>query len=299
MLDRLAQPGTVAVITGQQAGLFTGPAYTIYKALHTIRLASWLSENGLPAVPVFWLATEDHDFEEADHAWVFNAAHSPAKVRTRITASGQPVGPLALPSPPVNELKAALEGLPFRDEVVEIVAECYRPGATMGAAFGALLRRLLRPFDILQVDPMLPSFRALAAPALRAYIEAAPELSARVLERGARVGPPLDTTHRSTWRRTRLSPSSSRRGSGLLCAGTARHLPRMGGNSARGNWPIAPNRCPPMPFCGPSCRIPCSRPWPTSAALRKLRIWPSRKRCTGPLLGRMPVAVPRARFHPA
>ncbi len=184
LLDRLAQPGTVAVITGQQAGLFTGPAYTIYKALHTIRLASWLSENGVPAVPVFWLATEDHDFDEADHAWVFNADHSPAKVGARITASGQPVGPLALPSPPVDQLKAAMEGLPFRDEVVEIVAECYQPGATMGAAFGALLRRLLRPFDILQADPMLPSFRALAAPLLRAYIEAAPELSARVLERG-------------------------------------------------------------------------------------------------------------------
>src|SRR5215472_1720997 len=79
-LDRLAQPGTVAVMTGQQVGLFSGPAYTIYKALHAIRLAEWLSANGLPAVPVFWLATEDHDFAEVNHAWVFGPDHRPIKL---------------------------------------------------------------------------------------------------------------------------------------------------------------------------------------------------------------------------
>src|SRR5438067_1076811 len=56
-LQRLAQPGTLAVATGQQVGLFSGPAYTIYKALHAARLADWLTSNGIPAVPMFWLAT--------------------------------------------------------------------------------------------------------------------------------------------------------------------------------------------------------------------------------------------------
>src|SRR5674476_1254692 len=55
-LQRLAQPGTVAVVTGQQVGLFSGPCYTIYKVLHAVKLAAELSANGLPAVPVFWLA---------------------------------------------------------------------------------------------------------------------------------------------------------------------------------------------------------------------------------------------------
>jgi bacillithiol synthase len=183
-LERLGQPGSVAVVTGQQVGLFSGPAYTIYKALHAAKLAQWLTANGLPAAPVFWLATEDHDFAEVNHVWVFNDGHRPARVETARSAAAQPVGGVTLPAPPVDELRAAMEGLPFRDEVVELVEETYRPGAAMGDAFGALLRRILRDFDILHVDPMLPAFRELAAPAMRRAVELAPEISGRVMKRG-------------------------------------------------------------------------------------------------------------------
>ena len=182
-LERLAQPGTVAVVTGQQVGLFSGPCYTIYKVLHAVKLAAWLSENGLPAVPVFWLATEDHDFAEVNHAWVFGADHQPQKVEMRRTSVEQPVGDVALIAPPVRELRAALHGLPFGEEVADLVEETYRAGNTMGKAFSELLRRLLAQFDILYVDPMLPAFRELAAPALRSAVEAAPELTAGVLAR--------------------------------------------------------------------------------------------------------------------
>jgi bacillithiol synthase len=182
-LDRIAQPGTVAVVTGQQVGLFSGPAYTIYKALHAARLASWLSANGIPAVPVFWLATEDHDFAEVNHVWVFSAGHRPAKLEMRSASGAQPVGEVALAEPPVSELRALLGELPFGGEVAGLVEETYRAGNTMGAAFGELLRRLLAQYDILQVDPMLPAFRELAAPAMRAAVKSAPELTASVLER--------------------------------------------------------------------------------------------------------------------
>src|SRR5579863_5910255 len=182
-LAKLAQPGTVAVVTGQQVGLFSGPAYTVYKVLHAVRLAEWLSANGIPAVPVFWLATEDHDFAEVNHVWVFNGEHHPTKVEMRRTATAQPVGDVALLAPPVRELRAAMHGLPFGDEVADLVEETYRAGSTMGKAFGELLRRLLARFDVLQVDPMLPAFRELAAPALRAAVEHAPELSESILER--------------------------------------------------------------------------------------------------------------------
>jgi bacillithiol biosynthesis cysteine-adding enzyme BshC len=182
-LDRLAQPGTVAVMTGQQVGLFSGPAYTIYKALHAARLAEWLTENGVSAVPIFWLATEDHDFAEVDHVWVFDAAHRPVKLAVERSNGARPVGDVELAEVPTAQLREALRDLPYADEVAALVEEAYRPGQTMGGAFGALLRKLLARFGILYVDPMLPEFRQLAAPTLRAAVEAAPQLTAGILER--------------------------------------------------------------------------------------------------------------------
>ena len=70
-LDRLASPGTVVVATGQQVGLLGGPVFTLYKVLTAVRCAEELTKRGTPAVPVFWLATEDHDLDEVNHNWVF------------------------------------------------------------------------------------------------------------------------------------------------------------------------------------------------------------------------------------
>jgi len=186
-LERLAQPGTVAVVSGQQVGLFSGPSYTVYKALHAARLAAWLTEQGIPAVPVFWLATEDHDFAEVNHVWVFDVDHHPTKLELQRSTAAQPVGDVPLAAPPVSQLRAILRGLPFGEEVADLTEETYRGGSTMGRSFGELLRRLLARYDILQVDPLLPAFRELAAPAMRAAMEAAPDLSAAVLARNEQL----------------------------------------------------------------------------------------------------------------
>jgi bacillithiol biosynthesis cysteine-adding enzyme BshC len=182
-LERLARPGTVAVVTGQQVGLFSGPAYTMYKVLHAVRLAEWLTANGVEAVPVFWLATEDHDFAEVNHVWVFDSEHHPVKLEMRRSASAQPVGVITLATPPVRELRTAFHGMPYGEEVADLVEETYRAGSTMGKSFGELLGRLLERFDVLQVDPIQPAFRQLAAPLMRAAVESAPELTAALLER--------------------------------------------------------------------------------------------------------------------
>ncbi|HUS07185.1 MAG TPA: bacillithiol biosynthesis cysteine-adding enzyme BshC [Bryobacteraceae bacterium] len=183
-LDMLAQPETVAVITGQQVGLFSGPAYTIYKALTAVRLARELTAHGTPAVPVFWLATEDHDFAEVNHAWVFDAANNPVALRVDGNrVPDQPVGDIEVASWPIAELRAALSGLPFAGEVLQLVEESCSPGMTMGVAFHQLLKRLLSPYGMLFVDPMQPSIRRLAAPILRQVVGTAPELTVRLLER--------------------------------------------------------------------------------------------------------------------
>src|SRR5205823_13725392 len=88
-LRRFAEPGTVAVVTGQQVGLFSGPAYTMYKALTAARIASHLTDQGIPAVPIFWLATEDHDLAEVDHTWSFGADHQPVPLRAEARSDGQ------------------------------------------------------------------------------------------------------------------------------------------------------------------------------------------------------------------
>ncbi len=182
-LRKLAQPGTVAVVTGQQVGLFSGPAYTIHKALTAVKLAESLTAAGVPAVPIFWLATQDHDFAEVNHAWVFDGEHRPLKLEMRRVSTTQPVGDVALVAPPLRELRAHLRGLPHGEDVADLVEESYRAGSTMGKAFGELLRAILSQFDILQVDPLLPAFRELAAPCLRSAVQAAPELTERLLER--------------------------------------------------------------------------------------------------------------------
>ena len=184
-LEKLAQPGTVAVMTGQQVGLFLGPCYAVYKALTAVGLAAKLTAAGIPAVPVFWLATEDHDFDEVNHCWVFNAANEPVRLELAgENAERRPVGMIRIEHAPLDGLRAALGGLPFGEETAALVAEAYGDGETLGSAFTKLLRRILRGQDLLFFDPMHPASRRLAAPLLADAVRAMPDLTARLVERG-------------------------------------------------------------------------------------------------------------------
>jgi bacillithiol biosynthesis cysteine-adding enzyme BshC len=187
-LELLSQPGTVAIVSGQQVGLFGGPAYTLYKALTALKLAHQLTAQGIPAVPVFWLATEDHDLAETDHCWVFGPDRRPNRISAKVQGlTGQPVGSLVLDSVPLEELKAVLDGLPYADEVVERVAAAYQPGRTMGEAFRLLLAGLLGDRGLLFLDPLDPRIREIAAPFLLEAFQRADELSAAVTARNAEL----------------------------------------------------------------------------------------------------------------
>ena len=184
-LKRLAQPGTAAVVTGQQVGLFSGPAYTIYKALTAVRVARELTSQGTPAVPVFWLATEDHDFPEISKAWVFGPSGEPVSVQVKAPAGEDgPVGPLVPDHYPVKELAAALKGLDFADEVMDLVSRTYAPGQSLGKAFRDVVKGLLKRFDLLYLDPLDPAIREIGAPFMQQALEAGDDLYPALIERG-------------------------------------------------------------------------------------------------------------------
>jgi bacillithiol biosynthesis cysteine-adding enzyme BshC len=184
-LPILAQSGTVAIVTGQQVGVFSGPAYSVYKALTAIKAARELTLRGIPAVPVFWMATEDHDFAEVDHAWVFTADHQPVKLQVR--AAGEtgstPVGGIRLKDIPLDALRAALEGMPFASDAVAMVERAYKSGETMGSAFAKIIRDLFEPYGLLLVDPLEPALREISRPLLREAVERMPELSDALIAR--------------------------------------------------------------------------------------------------------------------
>jgi bacillithiol biosynthesis cysteine-adding enzyme BshC len=149
-----------------------------------VRLARWLCERGTPAVPVFWHATEDHDFAEVNHAWIYDEQARPVRIdATANAAADQPVGSIVLTDTQVETLCKTLEPLAFGEDVCGLVREAYVPGRTMGEAFRVLLESLLARFGLLFLDPLNPAIRELAAPLLREAISAAPDLNGRLLER--------------------------------------------------------------------------------------------------------------------
>jgi bacillithiol biosynthesis cysteine-adding enzyme BshC len=187
-LEKLAQPNTVAVITGQQVGFLLGPAYTIFKALTAVRLAAHLNEQGIPAVPIFWLATEDHDLAEVDHAWVFNQEATASKISlANSVVNLGPVGDVVLNEIPLAELRAALGELPFADEVMKEVAAAYQPGATLGSAFRKLLEQTLKGLGLLFLDPLAAPVREVAAPFLSEAVQRVPELLTALRARNAAI----------------------------------------------------------------------------------------------------------------
>ncbi len=170
-LKTLSAENSVAVVTGQQVGLFSGPAYTVYKAVTAVRLAQRLTEQGLNAVPIFWLATEDHDLAEVNHVWVFNAEGVPVKLQAEISATGGPVGETVLGDLPMASLAEALRDFPYAGDVLAAVERAYQPGVQLGAAFRALLQDMLAGLGLLFLDPLAPAVRRIAAPFLAEAIE--------------------------------------------------------------------------------------------------------------------------------
>ncbi len=168
-LDRLAA-GAVAVVAGQQTGLFSGPAYTLYKALTAIRAAHDLTAHGIEAVPVFWLASEDHDLAEVDHCdWPGRDGLERIELPHAEDVQGRPVGEITLGPAIESALASALGALdgPASASLAAALRDSYTPSDTYSSAFGKLLARLFAGRGLILLDPHDPAVAALAAPVMQ------------------------------------------------------------------------------------------------------------------------------------
>jgi bacillithiol biosynthesis cysteine-adding enzyme BshC len=184
-LDRLSA-GACAIVTGQQVGLFSGPAYSLYKAISAVRCAEEMSRRGTDVVPVFWLATEDHDLAEVNHVfWNTRSGLARYELPARAADAGRRVGEVAL-GEGVNPLVAkAVEGLEgeFSEEIARALRECYTPGEAFGSAFGKLMARILAGKGIILMDPLDPRLHRLASGVYRRALDGADELRASLVAR--------------------------------------------------------------------------------------------------------------------
>lgn len=176
--------GALAAVTGQQVGLFGGPMFSIYKALTAVKLAEQASASGVDCVPVFWLATEDHDLAEVNHV-TLATEHGPPEM-LRVSSQGiadAPVGSVRFGTEIDSAVAHAVELLNDSD-VAHWVRQAYRPGETLGSAFARLFARLFAEWGVILLDPADKAFHDLAKPLFQAAIERAPELDDALLARG-------------------------------------------------------------------------------------------------------------------
>jgi len=172
-LARLRAPGALAITTGQQPGLFTGPLYTVHKALSAVALARLLERRwNRPVVPVFWLAGDDHDFAEASSASWITADGTVATASLPARAADAPLTPMYRQplgegvTPALEQLAAGLPASEFRDATLAWLERHYRPDATVAGAYAAAMAELLAPSGLLFFDSTHPAAKRAAAPHL-------------------------------------------------------------------------------------------------------------------------------------
>jgi bacillithiol biosynthesis cysteine-adding enzyme BshC len=186
----LGDPRSVAVVTGQQAGLFGGPLFTLLKAVTTIRLAERVRvEHHVPAVAVFWVDAEDHDWNEVKACGILDA-----HLGLQSISSGDPQGAGHVPVAKVrldenitaalSQLEAALPATEFTPGLLEDLRRIYRPGAGMVDAFSQWLERVLGSRGLVVFDSSDPAAKPLAAELFALEVERAGDTSRRAAEAG-------------------------------------------------------------------------------------------------------------------
>ena len=166
-------PDTVFIVAGQQAGLFGGPLYTLYKAMHAVRLSKVMSEQtGRKVIPLFWVASDDHDFDEVNHLGIVTPDGSPASVSAVPAGyrNGMPVGDIILDEC-INQALDKLEKHMSHGDAVEqylaLLRECWTPGMRWNDAFSSQMLALFARQGIVLFDPRWQGAKELFSDVMR------------------------------------------------------------------------------------------------------------------------------------
>ncbi len=171
-INSLKSPKTLAVVTGQQLGIFGGPLYTFYKIITAIKLANELKLKfeGYNFVPFFWLEADDHDFEEVNYFNIIDKENNLKKVEylDGFTGSNRGnVGNVAFNNElntMLNELKNSIRPTEFSDIVADNIVSFYKPGVTFKEAFKKLLFNFFDEYGLIIFDPQTPAIKKCLKP---------------------------------------------------------------------------------------------------------------------------------------
>ena len=189
----LRDPRTIAIVTGQQAGLFGGPLFTLLKALTAIRLAErTAAEYHVPTVAVFWIDSEDHDWNEVKASTVLDASLGPVRIALDDPpgAGDGPVASVQLDgsvTAALDLLAATLPPTEFTPNLLEELRKAYAPGVGMAVAFGRWLESLLGSRGLVVFDASDPAAKPLASAVFAREIEQVGETSRLAAETGAQL----------------------------------------------------------------------------------------------------------------
>jgi bacillithiol synthase len=185
-IQRLRE-GAHTVVTGQQVGLFGGPLLALLKAASVLALAKQVESAGVPCVPIFWMATEDHDLAEVNQALLLSADYqltsftAPAEGKT-----GSPVANVRFAAG-TNELVAQAAQLLGDSATAESLGESYREGETFAGAYAKLYARWFAEHGLILLDPADAELHRIAAPLFVEAIERAAELDEALLARNKQI----------------------------------------------------------------------------------------------------------------
>lgn len=187
-IEKLRSNDCVAVLTGQQAGLFSGPIYTICKALSAIKLADELSKQGINAVPVFWIASEDHDFAEIRSTDFIGKNEQLFEITSeqKTENTDSPIGFIEIDgtiNDSINALFDKLAETEFTANIEQLLGETYREGETYSSSFGKLLAKIFRDYGLIFVSPLSKELRRLCSPIYKNAIENTENINDGLLNR--------------------------------------------------------------------------------------------------------------------